>query len=61
MKPVPTPAEVEKAKEDWRLYMRQLRIEAGGAYSEEDDGRADEARPDSGWVEGFNRGQRGET
>lgn len=56
-----SPEEVAKAKEDWRLYMRQLRLEAGGVYSEEDDGRGDEAHPDSCWVDGWNRGQRGET
>lgn len=27
---------------------------------ESDDGRCDEARPDSGWCESFNAGQRGE-
>ena len=56
-----SPEEVEKAKEQWRLYMRQLRLEARGVYSEEDGGECDNEHPDSGWVEGWNRGQRGET
>lgn len=30
------------------------------ASRDEDDGRGDEAHPDSGWVEGFNADQRGE-
>lgn len=54
-------SEVEKAREVWRLYMRELQLQAGGSYSDEDNGACDNAHPDSGWVEGWNRGQRGET
>ncbi len=55
------PAEVEKAREVWRRYMRELQLQAGGSYSDEDDGRCDNEHPDSSWCESFNRGQRGET
>lgn len=40
----------------------QFRLNAArDASRDEDDGRCDEAHPDSGWCEAFNAGQRGET
>lgn len=60
--------QTEKQREEWKAYARALHIEAGGSRFDEfnpdygkDDGRGDEPAPDSGWVEGFNRSQRGES
>lgn len=55
-----TPAELAKAREIWRLYMRELQLQAGGSYSYDDNGDCDNEHPDSGWVEAFNVGQRGD-
>lgn len=59
-----SPEELKHRREQWRLYMRELdAIARRGLHApeDEDDGRCDEDHPDSGWVESFNRGQRGET
>ena len=57
------PIAIAKAREAVRGSTRPqyARNAERDASRDEDEGRGDEAHPDSGWVEGWNRGQRGET
>lgn len=57
------PVAIAKAREAVRGSTRPqyARNAERDASRDEDEGRGDEAHPDSGWVEGWNRGQRGET
>lgn len=63
-----SPEEVAKAKEaltkarkDLADFHREWPAQNPLPPWSEDDGRGDEAHPDSSWVSDFNRGQRGET
>lgn len=57
------PIAIAKAREAVRGSTRPqyARNAERDASRDEDEGRGDEAHPDSGWCESFNRGQRGET
>ena len=57
-----TPAEVAKQKEAVRGSTRPqyARNAERDASRDEDEGECDNEHPDSSWVEGWNRGQRGE-
>ena len=57
------PIAIAKAREAVRgsTRPRYARNAERDVSRDEDDERGDEAHPDSGWCESFNRGQRGET
>ena len=57
------PIAIAKAREAVRGSARPqyARNAERDASRDEDDGECDNEHPDSGWVEGWNRGQRGES
>ena len=57
------PVAIAKAREAVRGSTRPqyARNAERDASRDEDEGRGDEVHPDSSWVEGWNRGQRGES